>query len=233
MKTFRQDIIAQIEQIEEGRIFTCRDLSYPANKLANVAVALSEQSKKGTLVRAERGAYYRPRKSKLGLGILPVYQDEQFRYIIQKLNGYLSGAYIYNKLGLTEQTATTITIATPNPVRSFRFKNLEIECVKAYGDDFNDANTILYLRLLDALKDINHIPGCSPYDVYDRVKGQYFAALPLEELKKMVSLAQKYPPRVRKIVSDMLDELHHLQLRDALAGTILTTTRFELNYKRI
>ena len=36
-------------------------------------------------------------------------------------------------MGLTEQVATTITIATPNPVRRFRFKNLDIECVKAYA----------------------------------------------------------------------------------------------------
>ena len=53
-------------------------------------------------------------------------------YLTEKLNGYITGAYVYNKMGLTEQVATTITIATPNPVRRFRFKNLDIECVKAY-----------------------------------------------------------------------------------------------------
>ena len=38
-------------------------------------------------------------KSVLGLGKLPVYQDEQFRYLTEKLNGYITGAYIYNKMG--------------------------------------------------------------------------------------------------------------------------------------
>jgi len=60
-------------------------------KTANVAVLLSEQSRKGVLVRIEKGAYYRPRKSALGLGKLPVYQDEQFRYLTKKLNGYITG----------------------------------------------------------------------------------------------------------------------------------------------
>ena len=49
----------------------------------------------------EKGVYYRPRKSVLGLGKLPIYQDEQFRYLTQKLNGYITGAYVYNKMGLT------------------------------------------------------------------------------------------------------------------------------------
>ena len=110
----------------------------------------------------------------LGLGKLPVYQDEQFRYLTGKLNGYITGAYIYNKMGLTEQVATTITIATPNPVRRFRFKNLDVECVKAYCMDCSDESLVPYLRLLDAIKDMKRIPGTTGQDIYNRVKSQYF-----------------------------------------------------------
>ena len=88
MASFRKEILGQIERIDAGRIFTFRDLSFDAEKTANVAVLLSEQSRKGLLVRIEKGAYYRPKKSVLGLGKLPVYQDEQFRYLTGKLNGY-------------------------------------------------------------------------------------------------------------------------------------------------
>ncbi len=232
MQSFRQNVISQIQRIEKGRIFTFQDLSYPVDKLANVGVILSQQSKAGNLVRVERGAYYRPRTSTLGLGKLPVYQDEQFRYITQKLDGYLSGPYIYNKLSLTEQSAATITIATKNPVRPFRFKNLQVHCMKAYVDEINDEHTLLYLRLLDALKDIKNIPGCTPFDVYERVKEQYISHFTKKELEKVASLAKKYPPRVRKVLSDMLDDLNYPKLRDALTATIFPTTRFELNYKR-
>ena len=102
MASFRKEILGQIERIDTGRIFTFRDLSFETEKTANVAVLLSEQSRKGILVRVEKGAYYRPKKSVLGLGKLPVYQDEQFRYLTEKLNGYITGAYVYNKMGLTE-----------------------------------------------------------------------------------------------------------------------------------
>lgn len=231
MVSFRKEILQQIEKIDAGRIFTFGDLSFSNDKLANVAVLLSEQSRKGLLVRIEKGAYFRPIKSALGLGLLPVYQDEQFRYITQKLDGYITGAYIYSKMGLTEQVATTITIATPKPIRYFRFKNLDIESVKAYSTVYHDETNIPYLRLLDAVKDIKHIPGSTQKDIYERIKNQYFKGFSMQELIKVVSLTKDYPPRVRKIVADILGEIEQYDLRQELTRTILSTTRFNLNYK--
>lgn len=231
MASFKQEILRQIEQIEAGRIFTFRELSFDKDKTANVAVLLSEQSKKGFLVRIEKGAYYRPRKSTLGLGNLPVYQDEQFRYLTQKLGGYITGTYIYNKLGFTEQVAQTITVATPFPVRRFRFKNLNVECVKAYCCNCKDKKLIPYLRLLDVIKDMKHIPGTIEQDVYMRLKNQYFNSYSVSELKKIIKLAMDYPPRVRKVIADLLKELGQVSLQGELESTLLSTTRFNMNYK--
>ena len=214
MASFRKEILGQIERIDTGRIFTFRDLSFETEKTANVAVLLSEQSRKGVLVLGEKGAYYRPKKSVLGLG-----------------NGYITGAYVYNKMGLTEQVATTITIATPNPVRRFRFKNLDIECVKAYCMDYPDESLVPYLRLLDAIKDMKRIPGTTGQDIYNRVKSQYFNGYSLPELEKIVSLAKSYPPRVRKVVADILGDIRQTVLQTEMAKTILPTTRFNLDYK--
>ena len=47
MASFRKEILGQIERIDTGRIFTFRDLSFEMEKTANVAVLLSEQSRKG------------------------------------------------------------------------------------------------------------------------------------------------------------------------------------------
>ena len=221
MASFRKEILGQIERIDTGRIFTFRDLSFETEKTANVAVLLSEQSRKGVLVRVEKGAYYRPKKSVLG----------QFRYLTEKLNGYITGAYVYNKMGLTEQVATTITIATPNPVRRFRFKNLDIECVKAYCMVYPDESLVPYLRLLDAIKDMKRIPGTTGQDIYNRVKSQYFNGYSLPELEKIVSLAKSYPPRVRKVVADILGDIRQTVLQTEMVKTILPTTRFNLDYK--
>ena len=96
MDSFRKMILRQIEQMDPGRIFTFGSLSFDMSKTADVAVLLSELSRKGVVARIEKGAYYRPIKSSFGLGSLPIYQDEQFRYLTEKLYGYITGPCIYN-----------------------------------------------------------------------------------------------------------------------------------------
>lgn len=100
-------------------------------------------------------------------------------------------------MGLTEQVATTITIATPNPVRRFRFRNLDIECVKAYCTDYQDDSLVPYLRLLDAIKDMKHIPGTTGQDIYNRLKSLYFNEYSLPELEKSY-LWRKLPATCQK-----------------------------------
>lgn len=53
----------------------------------------------------------------------------------------------------------------------------------------------------------------------------------IQELIKVVSLAKDYPPRVRKIVADILGEMGQYDLQRKIANTVLPTTRFNLNYK--
>jgi hypothetical protein len=231
MKSFKSDIINQIEIIPEGKIFTFSNLDFPMEKIANVAVILSDLSKAKKVVRVEKGAYYRPKQSSLGLGTLPVYQNEQLSYLTRKLDGYLTGAYIYNKISLTEQVASVITIAVHQPVRAFKFKKMSVECVKAYVDTPDDDDTLRLIRILDAIKDLKRIPGTTPKQAYDRIFALHISQLSRVNLEKTVSLSMVYPPRVRKILSDMLEKNNHADLNKQLVNTICPTTRFDLPYK--
>ena len=231
MASFRKETLGQIEKIDAGRIFTFRDFSFDTEKTANVAVLFSEQSRKGVLVRIEKGAYYHPKKSVRGLGNCPSIRMNSSATLLENWMAISRGAYIYNKMELTEQVATTITIATPNLVRRFRFKNLDVECVKAYCMDCSDESLVPYLRLLDAIKDMKRIPGTTGQDIYNRVKSQYFNGYNLPELKKIVSLAKSYPPRVRKTVTDILGDIGQTVLQAEMAKTLLPTTRFNLDYR--
>ena len=227
MKSFKSNIHAQIEKMPEGVIFTFDDLNFPLSKFANVAVILSNLTKDKKLLRIEKGAYYKPKSSSLGLGLLPVYQDEKLNYLTKKLNGYLTGTYIYNKMSLTEQVPSMITIAVKNPVRAFKFENLSVECVKAYVDI--DGGQDLYLaRILDAIKDCRHISGTSPKVAYERIFNLHVAPMKYAELKKLADLSKNYPPRVRKILSRMLHENNNSELEQQLVATICPTTRFNL-----
>jgi len=231
MKSFKSNIHGQIEKIPEGRIFTFGDLAFPLSKFAHVAVILSNLAKAKKLIRIEKGAYYKPKLSSLSLGYLPVYQEEKLNYLTSKLNGYLTGAYIYNKMSLTEQVPSVITIAVRHPVRAFQFEKLSVECVKAYVDVVGDISKDLHLiRILDAIKDCRHIPGTSPQAAYDRIFNLHVSPLSNANLKKIVSLSKNYPPRVRKILSRMLHENNNSDLEKQLAETICPTTRFNLPY---
>jgi len=227
MNSFKSNIHTQIEEIPEGRIFTFDDLNFPLSKFANVAVILSNLTKEKKLLRIEKGAYYKPKTSSLGLGLLPVYQDEKLNYLTKKYNGYLTGTYIYNKMSLTEQVPAIITIAVKYPVRAFKFENLSVECVKAYVD-INNRQDLHLVRILDAIKDCRHIPGTSPQTVYEKIFNLHIAPLNYSDLKKIVSLSKNYPPRVRKILSRMLHENNNSELEQQLVATICPTTRFIL-----
>jgi hypothetical protein len=218
--------------IPEGKIFTFGDLDFPLSKSAGVAVILSGLTKEKKLARIGRGAYYRPKLSKLNLGYLPVYQDEKLNYLTEKLNGYLTGAYIYNKMSLTEQVPSVITIATRYPVRAFRFGELSVECVKAYVE-VSGSGELYLARILDAIKDCRHIPGTSPQTACERIFNLHVSTLEYANLKKLASLAENYPPRVRKILSRMLHVNGNMDLEEQLESTLCPTTKFDLPYQYI
>jgi len=231
MESFKSNIQRQIELIPEGKIFTYKDLTFPLSKFAHVAVILSGLYNINKLLRIEKGAYYKPNQSSLGLGFLPIYQDEQLKYLTNKLNGYLTGAYIYNKMSLTEQVPSVITIAVRYPVRAFKFERLSVECVKAYTDVPYDSKTLQLIRILDAIKDYRNIPGTTPQTAYDRILKLHVSPLKYADIEKLVSLSKNYPPRVRKILSCMLHESNNRDLEEQLIATICPTTRFDFPLK--
>jgi hypothetical protein len=231
MLSFKSCVLNQIEYIPEGKIFTFKDITFPMAKFANLAVILSDLSRAGKLVRFEKGAYYRPQQSSLGLGVLPVYHEEQISYLTNKLNGYLTGTYIYNKMSLTEQVPSVVTVAVPYPVRPFKLHKLSVECVKSYVEKPADDKTLHLIQILDAVKDLKHIPAASPQMVYELIYSLHLSTLSGNELKKIVTLSLSYPARVRKILSDMLEQRGKKGLQEQLLQTICPTTRFDLPYK--
>lgn len=227
MKSFRKEIIQQIEKIPEGRIFTTKDLMFDIAKTANVNVLLAELVKKGQVKRIEKGVFYKAKESSLGLGPLPVREEELANFLQKKINGYLSGYYIYNLMGITEQVPTIITIATPKPVRPFRFDNMRFNCIKSYKDDVRPEE-VKYLRVLDAIRDMKHIPGRTSQQVYQTLKNRFFANYADEDVQIIAELAMKYPPRVRAITASLLEEVNCIKPYLAIRNTIkpITFTKY-------
>ncbi len=49
----------------------------------------------------------------------------------------------------------------------------------------------------------------------------------------MITLAKNYPPRVRKVVADILGDIKQAALQREMKKTLLPTTRFNMNYKTV
>ena len=219
MKSFRKEITEQIERIPKGRIFTAKDLTFDVSKTANVNVLLAELAKKDRIKRIEKGAYYIPKESKLGLGTLPLSQNEIVRYLTQKYGGYLSGYCVYNMMGLTEQVPTVLTIATPNPVRPFRFDNLRFDCIKAHRGSFEPHET-KYLMVLDAINDMEHIPGKTGDKVFQKLKILFFDEYSYTEARVLAGLAMYYPKKVQRTVIQLLTESGKARIAEELKAKI-------------
>jgi hypothetical protein len=101
--------------------------------------------------------------------------------------------------------------------------------VKAYIDTPKDSHELYLVQLLDAMKDIKHIPGVSPQDAFDKIMRLHISQLSSADLNRLVSLSRNYPPRVRKVLGDMLANRDE-SLRHELLSTINPTTRFSLSY---
>lgn len=226
--SFRQSIVWQVSQKKRGIIFSSGNLVFPQEKLANVAVILSDLCKIGTIMRFEKGAYYRPylstRKS------CPT-ERAILEYLTSKSKGYVSGRYAYDYVGLKQDLFSEITIASCNPIRHIEINGLKVVFVKAYVDKVASKD-IGMVYLLDTIKDIKNIPGHTEQDVYDTLKQKCIKALPLQNIERLVRLSQKYPPRVRKILGDMLEDINEISLRDKVIQSLYPTTRYVLNYAK-
>lgn len=230
MESFRKNIIAQVELMEEGKIFTFRNLNFEPQKRANVAVVLSEMTRKGAVVRVEKGTYFRPKPSLIGLKHRPLAHQEKLEFISKELKGYITGPYIFNQMQLTEQVPMIVTVATPKPVRKFEKMNVRVECVKSYVENLDSVN-LYHLRLLDAIKSIREVPGTTPSDVYERLMNFHFKNLQKQDLMTINKLALKYPPRVRRIMVDICRDLGYKEESIILSKTINSNTHFKTTFK--
>lgn len=123
------------------------------NVFKNVYVYINRLVKDEKLCGFMKGVYYKPIKGVFGNKLLDVNKVIEKKYIFDSKGhkGYFSGAYLFNKMGLTTQVPKEILIITnecPNG-NSYNNKNLGviIKKPKIVIDDDN----YKYLQLFDVL----------------------------------------------------------------------------------
>lgn len=121
--------------------------------MKNINVLMNRLTKKNTICLFERGIYYKPIKNIFGIKNLNITKVIDQKYLKDKDTtiGFISGAYLYNMLGLTTQISKyklIITNKCPNN-NKYNIDKLGITIKKPPVKINND--NYLYLQLLDLL----------------------------------------------------------------------------------
>src|ERR1700728_2463257 len=116
MQTMRDQIVARIERLGEGKAFSAKDFLDIASR-TTIDVTLAELTLDGTIRRVRRGLYDLPRVNPSLGGKLSPDIDEAARAIARKQKWKIvpEGAWAANLLGLSTQVPAKIIYLTDGP----------------------------------------------------------------------------------------------------------------------
>lgn len=217
-----------IEKLEDGSIFKYDDLNKISENKMAIAKILSRLTKEEKISRIEKGVFYKAKKTRFG--ILKPEIEEIIKSEVKnnrKITGYISGGFLYNKLGLTTQIPNIIEIVTEKRKPNKTIGGIKIKYIQGWLK-FTKGN-IKYLQILDALKNIKKIPDSNIEKSYRILKEQIRN---LEDKKKILELALEYTPQTRALVGAILSEISDLDL-SSIEKSLNELTTFHLEIEKI
>jgi hypothetical protein len=116
MQTMRDQIVARIERLGEGKAFSAKDFLDIASR-GTIDMALTSLTRRGIIRRVRRGLYDMPKFNRALGGELSPDIDEAARAIARRQRWKIvpEGAWAANLLGLTTQVPAKIIYLTDGP----------------------------------------------------------------------------------------------------------------------
>ena len=195
----------KINSIKEGSTFTYQDLAIKKEEYIATAKTLERLIKKGIIKRVSTGIFYKPKQTVFG-ELKPNEEEIIKPYLFKngKRIAYLTGTFLYNKMGLTSQIPKEIKIASREKRIYITKGNINAKAVKSYVDV--SATNYKLLEFLDALKDFKRIPDLDKKSAIEILKNKLLE-FNQKEIKDLIKFAIKYPPRARAFLGALLEEL--------------------------
>jgi hypothetical protein len=205
--TVAEKIKQKIDRIDIGALFGYAALGITPNEVLAASKAISRLAADGTIRRAKRGIYYKPRQSAFG-EVKPREEVLLSRYLFDNNRqiAYITGIRLYNRLGLTTQVPNSVHVASAEKQIKGKVGNLLIKPAKSYVKVTQ--GNIRYLEFLDVIKDLNAIPDLNKKDGFDYLKSEIIRFDNNNEIKKLVSYGLEYPPKVKALLGAMLEDAH-------------------------
>ena len=142
--TIAQNIAEQIERIPEDSTFGYVDLNITKEKFLTAAKAIKRLLKAGKIKKISKGKFYKPKMTVFG-ELKPSETELLKPYLFQngKRIAYITGNYLYNKLGLTRQVTSKLNIASRSKRIFINAGTLKASAVKSYAEVTEDNYQLL------------------------------------------------------------------------------------------
>jgi predicted transcriptional regulator len=199
-----REIEERLKTIREGETFTYNQLSIDKKNYQTAAKAIERLIKKGIIKRVSPGQFFKPKNTIFG-EILPNEEEILKPYLFKngKRIGYITGTYLYNKLGLTTQIPQIIKIASRGKEVKVNKANLKIKPAKSYVDVTN--KNFQYLEILDVIKDFSKIPDLN-IESGIQILLNLFQKLNQKEIERLIKYSLNYPPRTIALLGALLEQ---------------------------
>lgn len=189
-----------------------------------LSATLSRLARNGHLVRVRRGVYYRPKVGVFG----PTNPDPTaLAQAVLRAGGdrpVSTGVSVYNRLGLTTQVSNAVAVATTRRVPSTLLRKNGVRLFTVRRPlGAQKGITSAERAALDALRDVDQIPGSTPADVISRMA----ALIRSGDLNfvRLAKFARAEPPRVRALLGAIGNAL-----RDS--GSVKRVPQYVLDHLR-
>ncbi len=228
--SIKKKIEEKLKSIKEGETFTYNQLSIDKKEYQTAAKAIERLIKKGIIKRVSPGQFFKPKKTVFG-EILPNEEEILKPYLFKngKRIGYITGTYLYNKLGLTTQIPQTIKIASREKEIKVNKANLKIKPAKSYIDVTN--KNFQYLEILDVIKDFSKIPDLDTKSGI-KVLLNLLQKLNKEEVERLIKYSLKYPPRTRALLGALLEQNGQKDNLEKLQESLNPLTEYSFGIKK-
>ena len=123
------------------------------NTFKNIYVYINRLVKENKLSQFIKGVYYKPIKGIFGNKPLDINKVIEKKYLCDEngIKGYISGAYLFNKIGLTTQVSKEILIMTNECPNANDYNNKSLGVVIRKPKILVNEDNYKYLQLFDIL----------------------------------------------------------------------------------
>ena len=126
----------------------------------NVKEILNRLNKENIIRTAYKGIYYIPKTNIFGEVPLPNNKIIQYKYLTDKLGnvkGYITGANLFNKVGLTTQVPNIIDIVTNECKNNNKYENKNLNVIIRKPKIEINKDNYKYLQLIDLIENKDNI----------------------------------------------------------------------------